>query len=110
MWQRYPFVVTVHSAGLVVDDYGDAVPSSWTSATARGDYQPVNVDETRDGAGVAITDEVKFLLEPSTVARAVGAADRLEVDGQTFEVLGPPDARITGSPLDYVRVRARRTS
>lgn len=109
MWARYPFVVTVHSAGVGVDEYGDPVPSSYTSATARGDYQPVNVDETRDGGGNVITDEVKFILEPSAVAVAVKAADRLEVDGQTFEVIGPPDARITGSPLDHVRARARRT-
>ena len=107
MWQRFPYIVTVHTAGTGVDEYGNTIPSAYTSATARGDYQPVNVDETRDGAGNIGTDEVRFYFPAGTV---VTAADRLEVpDGAVFEVIGDPDVRDTGSVLAYVRARARRT-
>ena len=68
------------------------------------------VAQALNNLGTVLTDEVKFILEPSAVARAITTADRLEVDGQTFEVIGPPDARITGSALDYVRARGRRTA
>ena len=105
-WQRWPYVVTILTAGVGVDEYGNAVPSAWTSATARGDYQPVNVDETRDGAGDIGTDEVRFYFPAGTT---VTQRDRLTVDGATFEVIGDPDRRTTASHLDYVRARARRT-
>lgn len=106
-WQRWPHTITVHTAGTGVDEYGNEVPSAFTSATARGDYQPVNVDELRDGFGAVELDEVRFMFPAGTV---IARQDRLTVDGDTFEVIGDPDVRSTGSRLDYVRVRARRTS
>jgi hypothetical protein len=103
----FPHVVTVHAAGVGVDDYGNPVPSAWTSATARGDVQPVRTDETVDGISSVEVDEVRFYLEPGTV---VGAGDRLEVHDVTYEAIGPADTRAYGSRLDYLRIRARRTS
>ena len=106
-WQTFPKVVTVHTADIGADEYGNPVPSSFTTATARGDMQPVTTDEVRDGLGSVASDEVRFYLEAGTV---VGELDRLTVDGVTYEALGPADTRNYGSALDYVRIRARRTS
>ncbi len=100
-------VVTVHTAGVGADEYGNPTPSAFTAATARGDIQPVTTDEVRDGLGAVASDEVRFYLEPGTV---VDELARLEVDGVTYEALGPADVRDYGSALDYVRIRARRTS
>jgi hypothetical protein len=102
----FPFVVTVSAAGVGVDDYGNPVPSAWTSATARGDIQPVRTDETIDGISSVEVDEVRFYLETGTV---VAAGDRLTVDDVTYEAIGPADSRVYGGRLDYVRIRARRT-
>lgn len=107
MWLTFPKVVTVHTAGTGVDEYGNPTPSAFTSATARGDIQPVTTDEVRDGLGSVSSDEVRFYLEAGTV---VTELDRLEVDGVTYEALGPADDRAYGSALDYVRIRARRSS
>lgn len=101
----FPHTITVHAAGVGVDDYGNPVPSAWTSATARGDVQPVRTDETVDGISSVAVDEVRFYLELGTV---VAAGDRLEVDAITYEAIGPADERAYGTRLDYVRIRARR--
>ena len=104
---RWPYVVTVHSAGVGVDEYGNPIPSAFTSATARGDMQPVTTAEVNDGLARVDTDEVRFFFPPGTV---VESTDRLECAGETFEVVGPAVVRDTGSPLDYVRVRATRSA
>lgn len=106
-WLTFPKTVTVHTAGVGVDEYGNPTPSAFTSSTAAGDIQPVTTDEIRDGLGAVASDEVRFYLEPGTV---VTALDRLEVDGVVYEVLGPADTRSYSSALDYVRVRAKRTT
>jgi len=103
----FPLVVTVHAAGVGVDEYGNPVPSAWTSATARGDVQPVRTDETVDGVSDVAVDEVRFYLEAGTV---VTGGSRLTAAGVTYEAIGPADSRDYGGRLDYVRVRARRTS
>lgn len=102
----FPLVVTVHTAGVGYDGYGNPVPSSYTAATAQGDVQPVRTDETVDGVSAVGVDEVRFYLEPGTV---VGAGDRLEVAGVVYEAVGPADTRAYGGRLDYVRIRARRS-
>lgn len=103
----FPLVVTVSVAGVGVDEYGNPVPSSWTSATARGDVQPVRTDETIDGISDVDVDEVRFFLEPGTT---VTAGARLEAAGVTYEAIGPADTRDYGARLDYVRIRARRSA
>lgn len=103
----FPLVVTVSSAGVGVDDYGNPIPSAYTSVTARGDVQPVRTDETIDGISSIDTDEVRFFLEPGTV---VASGARLAVAGVTYEAIGPSDARAYGSRLDHVRIRARRSA
>lgn len=103
----FPLVVTVSSASVGVDEYGNPVPSAWTSATARGDVQPVRTDETLDGISAVDVDEVRFYLEPGT---AVAAGDRLAAAGVTYEAIGPADDRAYGGRLDYVRIRARRSA
>lgn len=107
MFQAFPKVVTIHVAGVGVDEYGNPTPSAFTSVTARGDVQPVTTEEARDGLGAIGSDEVRFYLEAGT---AVDELDRLEVAGVTYEALGPADTRAYGSALDYVRIRARRTT
>lgn len=102
----FPLIVTVSAAGVGVDDYGNLIPSSYTTATAWGDVQPVRTDEAADGTSSVDVDEVRFYLEPGT---AVTSGDRLAVAGVTYEAIGPADVRAYGAPLDYVRIRARRT-
>ena len=106
-WQRWPYTVTVHTAGVGVDEYGNPTPSAFTSADVAGDVQPVTTDETRSGIDAVDTDEVRFLFPAGSV---VTSSDRLEVAGDSYEVFGPDVDRNTGSTLDYVRIRARRTS
>lgn len=103
----FPLVVTVLTAGVGADEYGNPVPSSFTSATAWGDVQPVRTDETIDGLSAVGVDEVRFYLEPGSV---VSAGSRLIAAGVTYEAIGPADARVYGGALDYVRVRARRSA
>jgi len=107
----FPLVVTISTAGVGVDEYGNPVPSAFTSATAYGDWQPVRTDETVDGISSVAVDEVRFYLEPGVV---VTAGDRLAAAGDTFEAIGPPDIRTYAAAgsgtLDYVRIRARRTA
>ena len=103
----FPLVITVHTAGVGVDEYGNPVPSAFTTATARGDVQPVRTDEAADGISSVDVDEVRFYLEAGTV---VSAGSRLEAAGVTYEAVGPADTRTYGGALDYVRVRARRTA
>jgi len=105
-WHRFPYNVTIYTATVVADEYGNPTPSSFAGATAIGDYQPVTTDETRDGLGSADSDEVRFYFPAGTT---VTSSDRLTVDGRTYETIGPPDERSGGSVLDYVRIRARRT-
>jgi len=117
VWQRFPYTLTIWTAGTGVDEYGNTIPSAFTGATARGDYQPVNVDETRDGLGQVGTDEVRFYFPSGTT---LAKPDRVAVggtlppgsvpDGDVFEVIGDPDVRDPGSSLDYVRARGRRTA
>ena len=103
----FPLVVTVHTAAVGVDDYGNPTPSSYSSVTAYGDVQPVRTDEAIDGISATQVDEVRFFLAAGTT---VAAGDRLEARGVTYEAIGPPDERDYGRPLDYVRIRARRTA
>jgi hypothetical protein len=107
VWQRWPYTVTVETAGVGVDEYGNPIPSAFTSSTIRGDVQPVTTDETRDGVSDIASDEVRFYFPAGTV---VGSTDRLTVGTDTYEALGPDTNRDTGSTLDYVRIRARRTN
>lgn len=107
MFTRWPYVVTIATAGVGVDEYGNPTPSAFTSVTARGDVQPVTTDETRDGISDIDTDEVRFYFPAGTV---VGSSARLTVAGDTYEAIGPDTNRNPGSPLDYVRIRARRTA
>lgn len=100
----FPLVVTVTTFDVGVDDYGNPVPSGSSSATARGDYQPLRAEE-RDGVDFTDLEEFRFYLEPSAV---VSSSSTLTVNGVTFHVVGPPEARVYGSPLDHVRCRARR--
>lgn len=106
-WARFPHTVTIYTAAGGVDDYGNPTPSAFTSATALGDYQPVTTDETRDGISAVDSDEVTFFFPDGTT---VASSARLAVDGNTYEVMGPAVRRNTGSRLDYVRIRARRTA
>lgn len=103
----FPLVVTISTAGVGVDEYGNPVPSGWTSATARGDVQPVRTDEQDTGTSDVDVDEVRFYLAAGTV---VGSGDRLAAAGVTYEAIGPPDSRSYGGRLDYVRIRARRSA
>jgi len=103
---RWPYVVTVYTAGVGTDEYGNPIPSAFTSATARADFQPGTPTEGNDGLAEVDVDEVRFYFADGTV---IGSNDRIEVDGDTYEVIGPAVVRNTGSPLDYVRVTARRT-
>ena len=104
-WE-FPYIVTVYSADVVADEYGNPIPSGFTGATAIGDYQPVTTDETRDGISSVDSDEVRFYFPPTV---DLTSSQRLEVDGRTYEALGPPDTRNVGDELDYNRIRARRT-
>ncbi len=103
----FPLVVTISAAGVGVDEYGNPVPSGWTSATARGDCQPVRTDEAATGIADVDVDEVRFYLEAGT---SVSSGDRLTVAGVTYEAIGPADSRSYGADLDYVRIRARRSA
>ena len=106
-WARFPYPVTIYTSAGGVDDYGNPVPSAFSGATALGDYQPVTTDETRDGVSATDSDEVTFFFPDGT---SVTSSDRFGVDGRTYEAIGPPIARNTGSRLDYVRIRAKRTT
>ena len=107
VWQRWPYTVTRTQPVLVDDEYGNPVRSKGAEDDLVGDMQPVYVDETRDGISNIDTDEVRFLFPAGTV---IGSDDTLTVAGDEFEVIGPDVNRDTGSVLDYVRIRARRTS
>jgi len=101
----FPLIVTISTAIVGTDEYGNPYPSAYSTATAYGDVQPVRTDETVDGISAVGVDEVRFFLEAGST---VGAGDRLTAAGVTYEAIGPPDDRAYGGTLDYVRIRARR--
>lgn len=91
------------------DEMGDPTEES-TTATFKGyAWQSRREDET---SNTAVAFEEWRLALHRSAAGQVDAGDRVEIDGITFEVYGPPwiarNARTTA--IEYVELTLRRTS
>lgn len=103
---RWPHDVTVLNAGVVGTDRYNNPVLDWENATPtaeKGFVQPRAGSEDTVGGDFQIGDAVVY-LEPSTV---VTGRSRVKALGRTWEVVGPPEAWSTGSPLDHVRAVLR---
>lgn len=103
----FPFVITIVTFDVGVDEYGNPVPSAAHSATAWGDLQPFGANEL-GGLDETESEEVRFFLEPTAVVTAGSTLTSSSRPADTFAAVGPPEPRLYGGPLDYIRIRGRR--
>lgn len=109
----FPSTITVHHVTQdgPLDEMGDPTEETTTTTLVRGGsvWQVQRSDET--GNTDVQSDEWKGALRPA-LDGLVDGGDRLEVDGSTFELEGPPwPARNprTGR-IEFLEVTLRRTT
>jgi head-tail adaptor len=79
--------VTVRPASDgTVDEYGDTSTVFAAGTTYRGRLEQRSAQEVTDGRDTFVSDWVLYLL-PDAV---INGRDRVEADGNTFEVVGAP--------------------
>ncbi len=103
-------VVSVLRAPFKVDEYGNrGAERDWSLAT-RASIAGCSVQAepssefTRDREAVVIR---KHLFAPPTAD--LRASDRVEVDGETFDVEGDPQLEVHGTPTDHLFALLRRS-
>lgn len=108
--------MTLVENGSDVDEYGDPIETTST-VTARCELQQVSRLEQLE-SGVQSEDWALFLAPTGTddeeepVTIDLEGSDRLTVDGETYEVVGPPwpvRHPITGE-VSHIEARVRQVS
>lgn len=97
------------TTGVEADDFGiDPAPAPGAVVTTVCELQQRNRTEPGDSGEVSVSDWVLFLLPDETIT----TADRIEVDGEVFEVVGEPwVARNPISQADsHIEATVRRTA
>lgn len=102
------YAVTIVRQGETTDRYGQTAPD-WSKATrihTRG-FLGQNVSrEVLDGRDAQIADYQLFLPTGTDIS----GHDRVEIDGASFEVVGPPLVRRTPDGPHHVEARLRAIS
>lgn len=80
-----PCTITHRSSGQQTDSYGNEIPTETTTTTVC-ELQQRRRDEPTGEGEVSSTDWVAFFLP----GEALTTADRLTVDGETYELVGDP--------------------
>lgn len=94
-------IVLRYSDTAETDGYGNLVPG-WTSPRQYpGRLEPQAGSEVTTGSSVQVSDW-KLYLPPEAV---IEGRDRVQADGVTYEVVGPPARRRTPRGDHHVEVR-----
>lgn len=100
-----PQTVTVVKAGTTTDRYGNTT-TNWAAAT-RTQY-PAWIEQQAAGENTDQRDQQSadwlMIVQPDA---DVNGRDRVEYDGKTFEVFGPPTPRNTFRGLHHIEATLR---